>query len=83
MAVHVHNALANPGGEEGGDNPMENMSRMFGPGHVDQAVRGAVQACWIALPKDRRTVEAVEKEIRRITERALADFREDAAAFGR
>src|SRR5882757_8457733 len=44
---------------------------------------GAEQACWMALPKERRNVEEVAKEIRRIVERALANFREDAASFGR
>ena len=82
MAVHVHNAMAK-GDDDGGENPMEKMSQMFGPGHVDQSVRAAIQACWMALPKDRRNVEEVEKEIRRIVERALANFREDAASFGR
>ena len=58
-----------------------NMSRMFGPGHVDSTIRTAIQACWMALPKERRTADEVEKEIRRITERALANFREDVNAF--
>ena len=81
MAVHLHNGIAK--GDDGGDNPMEKMSEMFGPGHVDQIVRSAIQACWMALPKERRNVEEVEKEIRRIVEPALANFREDAASFGR
>jgi hypothetical protein len=37
----------------------------------------------MALPKERRNVEEVEQEIRRIVERALANLREDAASFGR
>lgn len=84
MAVHVHNAIAKSGDDDdSGENPMEKMNEMFGPGHVDQTVRSAIQACWMALPKERRTVDEVEKEIRRITDRALANFREDADAFGR
>lgn len=71
------------GGDEGGDkDPMKQMREMFGPGHVDQTVRSAIQACWMALPKERRTVEEVEKEIRRLMERALANLREDMASFG-
>lgn len=83
MAVHVHHAIAKSG--DGGDdeNPMEQMRDMFGPGHVDQTVRGAIQACWMALPKERCTAEEVEKEIRRLVERALSNLREDVAAFGR
>lgn len=81
MAVHVHNVL--PRGDDDGENPMEKMSEMFGPGHVDQTVRQAIQACWMALPKDRRTVDEVEKQIHKIVERALANFRDDAGIFGR
>ena len=80
MEVHVHNAQAR--GDGGGQNPMEEMSRMFGPLHVDQSVRAAIQACWMALPKDRRNAAEVEKEVRRVMERAFASLREDAAAFG-
>ncbi|HEV2969136.1 MAG TPA: hypothetical protein VGY55_04040 [Pirellulales bacterium] len=82
MAVHVHHAFEK-GDDDSGENPMEKMSEMFGPGHVDQAVRSAILACWMALPKERRNVEEVEKEVRRILERALANFREDATSFGR
>jgi hypothetical protein len=33
------------------------------------------------LPPGKKTVEAIEKEIRRIVERALDDFKEDYRAF--
>jgi hypothetical protein len=82
MACHTTIVNAGDGGDER-HNPMEDMQEMFGPGHVDQTVRQTIQACWMALPKDRRTIEEVEKQIRRIVERALNDFREDAAAFGK
>ena len=59
------------------------MADFFGPGQVDQSVRQAIHFCWTALPKDRRNVEEVEKQIRRILDRALRDFREDREAFGR
>jgi hypothetical protein len=35
------------------------------------------------LPKERKTPEILEQEIRRLFERALKDFREDSAAFGK
>ena len=54
----------------------------LGPGWVDNAVRQAIQMCWHAMPKEKRTVAAVEAEIRRILDRALKDMREDAGAFG-
>ncbi len=85
MAVHVHNAVATScgGDDDNKRNPMEEMSEMFGPGHVDSAIRQAIQACWMALPKDRRNVAEVEKEIRRLVERALSNLEEDAKSFGR
>jgi hypothetical protein len=85
MAVHVHNAGATLGDDDGGggESGIDKMSELFGPGHVDQSICAAIQACWMALPKERRTVDEVEKQIRRITDRALSNFREDAAAFGR
>ena len=55
---------------------------MLGPSAVDQNVRQAIQFCWMGLPKERRTVDEVDAQIRRIVERALRDFREDAQAFG-
>ena len=59
------------------------MSDLFGPGQVDQMVRSAIQMSWMVLPKKRQTIKEVEKHIRRIVERALKDFREDAVAFGK
>jgi hypothetical protein len=64
MAVHVHDAVAN-GGDDG-ENSIDKMSEMFCPGHVDQTILAANQACWMALPMDRRTVDEVEKQTRRI-----------------
>ena len=85
MAMNVVTTVTREDDDDGDDtcqNPMERMAEMFGPGHVDQSVRMAVQACWMALPKERRNVDEVEKELRRPTERALANLREDIAAFG-
>jgi hypothetical protein len=67
----------------GGDDAAERLAAVFGPGHVDQQVRQAIQICWMGLPTERRSVEEVESQIRRIVERALKDFREDREAFGK
>ena len=64
------------------DDAAERMAAMFGPAQVDQAVRQAIQFCWMGLPKDRRTPDELEAQIRRIVDRALRDFRDDARAFG-
>ncbi len=34
------------------------------------------------LPDEKKSVDAVESEIRRLVDRALKNLREDAAAFG-
>ena len=58
------------------------MQQMFGPGHVDHVIRQAIQFCWMGMPDDRRNVDEVESQIRRLVDRALRDMREDADAFG-
>ena len=55
---------------------------MFGPQQVDQEIRQAIQVCWMALPPERQNVDEVEREIRRLVDRALRDLREDAERFG-
>ena len=51
------------------------------PAHADEAIRSAVQMCWLMLPPEKRTVEEVEKQIRRLVDRALQNFQEDQQAF--
>ena len=62
---------------------VEQMAEFFGPEQVDQFVRQAVQFCWRALPQKRRTTKELEKQMQRLLKRALKDFREDRAAFGK
>ena len=59
------------------------MADFFGPHQVDQTIRQALQFCWMSLPNDRRTPEEVDKQFRRLVDRALKDFREDREAFGK
>jgi hypothetical protein len=72
-------AMFKPGDEDA----MEKMSKMFGPAHIDQQIRQAIQHCWMSLPKERRTTDELETQVRRIFDRALRDFREDQQAFDR
>jgi hypothetical protein len=69
-------------GDEGDEEAARRMADFFGPGQVDQTVRQAIHFCWMSLPKDRKNVEELEKQIRRIFDRALRDFREDSEQFG-
>ncbi|MGA2501922.1 MAG: hypothetical protein ABSH20_29625 [Tepidisphaeraceae bacterium] len=55
---------------------------MIGPSGVDQQIRQAISTCWMMLPEDKKNPEALAEEIRRIVERALANLKEDATAFG-
>ena len=70
--------------EVNGNDPeaRQRMRDVFGPNQVDFTVRQAIQSCWWALPDDARNVDELEKQIRRLVDRALRDVREDAAAFG-
>ena len=54
---------------------------MLGPGQVDQLIRQTIQLCWMMLPEDRKTVDELEKQVRRIMDRAFKDLREDRDAF--
>ena len=67
--------------DQGDEDPM--MHDYFGPTQVDQFVRQAIQMCWMALPKGRKNPDELEKQLRRIVDRALKDFREDSEQFGR
>jgi hypothetical protein len=65
------------------DDPAEKMADFMGPAQVDQTIRQAIHLCWMSLPKDRRKIDELEKQIRRLVDRALKDFQEDRDAFGR
>lgn len=61
---------------------LEKMRDFFNPSQVDHSVRQALQMCWMVLPKDKRNAEELERQFRRIVDRALEDMREDDEAFG-
>lgn len=61
----------------------DKFGHFFGPGQVDQHISQAIQVCWMMMPEDRRTVEEVEKQMRRIFERAIKNMREDGEAFAK
>ena len=57
-------------GCSGDEGDAEKMGDFFGPHQVDQSIRQAVQFCWMSLPKERRTPEELEKQVRRLVDRA-------------
>ncbi len=68
---------------EGGEEAVEKMAEMFGPGQIDQTIRQGIHFCWMALPKERKNADELGKQIRRLVDRALKDFREDQEQFSR
>jgi carbonic anhydrase len=58
------------------------MRAMMGPMMVDNSIRQAIQHCWMMLPEDNRTIDALEKEIERLVKRAFENIREDTQSFG-
>jgi hypothetical protein len=63
-------------------NAAKKMREMFGPGQVDQTIQHAIQMCWMMLPEDRKTVDELEKQLRRVIDRAFQSLRDDAEQFG-
>lgn len=61
----------------------DKMREFFNPSQVDQSVRHALQICWMMLPNDKRNVDELERQFRRIVDRALKDMCEDDQAFGK
>ena len=67
----------NPDDDEGA----RRMQEFFGPTQIDHFIRQAIQFCWMALPKEKRNVDELERQIRRLVDRALRDLREDFDEF--
>ncbi|WP_299463563.1 hypothetical protein [uncultured Gimesia sp.] len=62
---------------------LDKMREFFNPSHVDNTVRQSLQMCWMMLPNDKRNADELERQFRRIVDRALKDMREDEQAFGK
>ncbi len=60
----------------------DNFREMFGPEQIDQQIRQAIQFCWMALPEGKKNIDELERQIRRMVDRAIRDMREDRDAFG-
>ena len=63
------------------DDAIDKMREMFGPTQIDQQIRQAIHFCWMGLPKNKRTVDELERQIRRLVDRAIRDMREDYDEF--
>jgi hypothetical protein len=63
------------------ENAAKKLREFLTPSQIDHQIRQAIQLCWMALPKEKRNVDEVERQIRRIVDRALRDVREDFDKF--
>jgi hypothetical protein len=63
------------------DDAMDKMREMFGPTQIDQQFRQAIHFCWMGMPKEKRNVDELERQIRRLVDRALRDIRDDFDQF--
>lgn len=63
------------------DDAMDKMREMLGPTQIDQQIRQAIHFCWMGLPKEKRNVDELERQIRRLVDRALRDVRDDFDQF--
>ena len=68
--------------EEDPKQAARSMQALLGPQAVDHAIRGAITTCWMMLPEANRNVTNVEAELRRVFERAISNFKDDASVFG-
>ncbi len=53
------------------------------PSDPDLDIRHAIKTCWVVLPEEMRNVNEVERQILRLVDRALRDFRDDFEEFFR
>ncbi len=67
--------------DDSDEGSFDKMREMFGPAQIDQQIRQAIHFCWMGLPKDKRNVDELERQIRRLVERAIRDVREDFDEF--
>jgi len=55
---------------------------MMGLRQIDASTRQTLQMLWTIMPQDKKNVDAVENEVRRLVDRALRDLHQDSDAFG-
>lgn len=66
---------------EGDSEELKKVADMMGPGLIDASLRQTLQMLWMIMPEDKKNVDEVEREFRRLADRALRDLREDFEAF--
>jgi hypothetical protein len=59
----------------------QRMRDFMSPSQIDHQIRQAIEFLWMVLPKEKRNVDEIERQVRRIVDRALRDLREDFDNF--
>jgi hypothetical protein len=73
MAFFPHDP--NPSEEES-----DKLRSLLPPGQTETSLRNCIQMCWMSLPPNKRNVDDVEREVRRIVDRIFKNIREDERA---
>jgi hypothetical protein len=68
---------------EGDGDACQESARGMYASYVDHEIRQAVQFCWNALPKTRRTPQELQSQMQRVLDRALRDFQADIEEFSK
>ena len=61
--------------------PLQKADTTAAISEVDRRLRECLQVLRLALPADRRDIEEVESQYRRLVDRAIRDFKEDLELF--
>ncbi len=73
--------IESEGFDPGDEAQMKKFRKVFNAHHVDTLIRNAIQAAWLIMPEEKRTVDVVERLIRRMVNRAFRNMREDMKDF--
>ena len=65
----------------GDEEQFDKFRQQFPPEFIDNMLRSAIRGAWMILPKEKKTIDEVEKQIRRMVDRAFRDMRDDFDNF--
>ncbi len=53
----------------------------MGPGAADKALRDAIQLCWMAMPKEKKSLPELKTLVEKLLDRVFRDLNEDEQYF--
>lgn len=57
------------------------MFEAMGPGAADKAFRDAIQLCWMAMPKEKKSLSELKTLVEKLLDRVFRDLNEDEKYF--